>query len=117
MRCAVLAGPCGGSVSVHEHAGLGSAPRGRAQRAAQVGHALPGSDLGSDLGSRPASMDFGFGAARRPALPSGFPDVPAAGGGAGSASRPASLDYGPRAPPRPASVVSRCAASLPHALL
>ncbi len=98
-------------------AGRGSAPRVRARRAAQVGHALPGSELGSDMGSRPASMDFGFGTARRPALPSGFPDVPAAGGAAGSASRPASLDYGPRAPPRPASVVRRRAASSSHVLL
>ena len=70
-----------------------------------MGHALHGSELGSEMGSRPASMDFGFGAGRRPVLPSGFPDT---GANAESASRPASLDYGPRAPPRPASLVRPC---------
>jgi len=86
-----------------------------AWRGAQVGHALPGGDPGSDMGSRPASMDFGFGAPRRTG-PVGASGFPAAAVGPAAGSRPASLDYQRAAAPAgragaPASVAGHALGS------
>jgi len=86
-----------------------------AWRGAQVGHALPGGDPGSDMGSRPASMDFGFGAPRRTG-PVGASGFPAAAAGPAAGSRPASLDYQRAAAPAgragaPASVAGHALGS------